>query len=206
MLRLAAQAGHARSKDMHSTMARAWCAGITICQPGSRGALLLINLEAWHTAGHRACGDHDVLRRQRGLATFLQVHLDFVLANEAAPALDILHFVLLEEPLDATCQALHGLGFLLHHGAEVYAEPFNVDAVVFEVRARVVVLVGVLEQRLRMPMSRYATLHDAGASQNCAHLHGLSALLCTVLKAERQYELALRILVGCATCMLRDQC
>ena len=69
------------------------------------------------------------------------------------------HLVLLEQALDTASQALDRLALLLHHLAEIDAQVVAVDAMVCEVRARIVVLVAVLQQRLHA--SDWHLAHDS---------------------------------------------
>lgn len=88
---------------------------------------LLIDLQAGERRRLTARRNDDVLATQCLLATFQQIHLNFVLIDERASAFDVVDTVLLQQELDAFCQRFDRRILSLHHlrKVELHIADFN---------------------------------------------------------------------------------
>mmetsp|Transcript_10278 Transcript_10278/g.17967 ORF Transcript_10278/g.17967 Transcript_10278/m.17967 type:complete len:392 (-) Transcript_10278:310-1485(-) len=104
--------------------------------------LLLVNWDAGEWCDLRACGENYVFRLD-GLGGAVEaIYGDLVGGGEGAPALHVVHLVLLEKPLDTACEASDGRVLLLHHGRQIQVHARHFYAQSGEVVLGGVVVVG----------------------------------------------------------------
>lgn len=111
-------------------------------------------------------GEHDVLGRDGLLAALREVNGDGCRAREPPVALHVVHLVLLQQHLDATCQLRHRRGLGGHHLREVQRHVVHVDPARREVRLGLVVQVAIVEEGLGWDAAHV----EAGAAEGAAAL------------------------------------
>lgn len=107
-----------------------------LLQGNSAGAAddpLLVDLQTGEGASLATGGDQDVLANNACLAAIVKLHLDLLLVDEGAAALDVLYAVLLEEELDTLGQTSHGRVLGLHEVRQVQLDITDLDTPVLGV-------------------------------------------------------------------------